>query len=256
MRAPKKAAKLDRKYFAANPPSNPLTAVSNVLIATPKLPWRKRQSVKTSVVMFFTAGVIATVALPAYAYSPAVTAASGFTGSMAGNAQSLNILIETAQNYERGNFGMMSPADLERMTNRNNYVGYKGLTAVDLAANPNYTDLNPDDIMKVAAKYVGTPYILGGELPTGLDCSGYVRLVFSEFGLLLPHSVIAQSHDPQLVRVHRSDARPGDIVILNNLSHEGIYAGSGMFYHAPQPGDKVKLAPIFTDNYYIVRVVQ
>ncbi len=256
MRAQKKSAKLDRKYFAANPPSNPLTAVSNVLIATPKLPWRKRQSVKTSVVMFFTAGVIATVALPAYAYSPAVTAASGFTGSMAGNAQSLNILIETAQNYERGNFGMMSPADLERMTNRNNYVGYKGLTAVDLAANPNYTDLNPDDIMKVAAKYVGTPYILGGELPTGLDCSGYVRLVFSEFGLLLPHSVIAQSHDPHLVRVHRSDARPGDIVILKNLSHDGIYAGSGMFYHAPQPGDKVKLAPIFTDNYYIVRVVQ
>jgi len=255
-RAQKKAAKLDRKYFAANPPTNPLTASNTIIAAIPKLPWRKRESVRTSIVMLFTAGVVATLALPAYAYSPAVTAASGFTGGMTGDPQDLALLRQTALNYDRGNFGMMSAADLERMTNRNNYIGYKGLTAVDFAANPNYTNLNPDDIMKVSAKYVGVPYILGGELPTGLDCSGYTRLVFAEFGVLLPHSVIAQSHDPHLVRVHRADARPGDIVILNNLSHEGIYAGSGMFYHAPFSGDRVKLAPIFTDNYFIVRVVQ
>jgi len=256
IRAQKKAAKLDRKYFAVNPPSNPLTAINTVLVATPKLPWRKRQPVKTSVVMLFTAGVIATVALPAYAYSPAVTAASGFTSGMTDNAQSLALLRETASNYDRGNFGMMDAADLERMNNRNNYVGYKGLTAIDYAASPTYANLNPDDIMKVSAKWVGVPYIMGGELPTGLDCSGYTRLVFAEFGILLPHSVIAQSHDPHLVRIHRVDARPGDIVILNDLSHEGIYAGSGMFYHAPHPGDRVKLAPIFTDSYYIMRVIQ
>ena len=256
LRAQKKAAKLDRKYFAANPPTNPLTSTGVIVPAMVKLPWRKRESFRTSIVMLFTAGVVATIALPAYAYSPAVTAASGFTGSMGENAQSLSIITETAQNFERGNFGMMSPADLERMTNRNAYISYKGLTAVDYAANPNYTDLNPDDIMKVAAKYVGVPYILGGELPTGLDCSGYTRLVFAEFGILLPHSVIAQSHDPHLVRIPRAQARPGDIVILDNLSHEGIYAGTGMFYHAPQPGDRVKLAPIFTDSYFIVRVVK
>ena len=99
-------------------------------------------------------------------------------------------------------------------------------------------------------------YVLGGERPTGLDCSGYTRLVFAEFGVLLPHSVLAQSRDPRVVRIPRDQAQPGDLVILNNLSHEGIYAGNGMFYHAPRPGDKVKLAPIFTDSYYIVRIVK
>jgi cell wall-associated NlpC family hydrolase len=257
-RAEKRAAKLDRKHFAANPPSNPITAIG-VVAAIPKIRFRKKESVRTTVVMAVIAGVTATVALPAYAYGPAVTAVSGFTQSgiaEGGDAQSISLLRETALNFERGSYGMMSASEIERMTNRNNYLGYKGLTAIDLASSPNYADLNSADILKVAAKYVGVPYVLGGELPTGLDCSGYTRLVFAEFGILLPHSVISQSRDPHVRRVHRSDARPGDIVIMTNLSHQGIYAGSGMFYHAPQPGDRVKLAPIFTDNYYIVRVTQ
>jgi cell wall-associated NlpC family hydrolase len=141
------------------------------------------------------------------------------------------------------------------MTDRSNYLGYTGLTAVDLAANPKYTELNPEDIMKVAAKYVGVPYILGGELPTGLDCSGYLRLVFADFGILLPHSVNGQAAHPRIKRIKKSDARPGDLVIMNNHSHDGIYAGSGMFYHAPRPGDRVKLAPIYTPDVYYARVV-
>ncbi|MEY4418259.1 MAG: hypothetical protein RIQ88_697 [Actinomycetota bacterium] len=254
MRAEKRAAKLDRKYFAENPPTNPMVAVDSSIPAIQKLPIRKRRGFKNTAVQLVTAGLIGTVALPAYAFGPAITAVSGLTG-IGGDTQSIEIIKQSATVFERGGVGIMSAYDLERMNNRNNYLGYKGLTAVDLAANPNYTELNPDDIMKVAAKYVGTPYILGGELPTGLDCSGYTRLVFAEFGILLPHSVIAQSRDPRVVRIPRSQARPGDLVILNNLSHEGIYAGSGMFYHAPRSGDKVKLAPIFTDSYYIVRVV-
>jgi cell wall-associated NlpC family hydrolase len=149
----------------------------------------------------------------------------------------------------------MSAYDLQRLNDRSTYRGYTGLTAADMAANPKYFELNPDDIMKVAAKYVGTPYILGGELPTGLDCSGYVRLVFSEFGILLPHSVNAQAAHPSIKRIKRVDARPGDLVILKNHSHNGIYAGSGMFYHAPRPGDRVKLAPIFTPDVYYARVI-
>lgn len=254
-RAQKKAAKLDKKYFAANPPSNPITAVDTLVVAVPKKPIRKRQGFKNTAVQLVTAGLIGTIALPAYAYGPAITAVSGLANSSGGQTQSIDIIRESATVFERGGVGIMSAWDLERMNNRNNYLGYKGLTAVEMAAAPTYTELNPDDIMKVAAKYVGTPYVMGGELPTGLDCSGYTRLVFAEFGILLPHSVNAQSHDPRVRRIPRDQARPGDLVILNNLSHEGIYAGTGMFYHAPRAGDHVKLAPIFTDSYFIVRVL-
>lgn len=257
LKAEKRAAKLDRKFFAANPPM--VESSSGALIKpVAKVPLRKRAEVKTVVVMSVIAGVAATASLPAYAYSPAVIALSGLASNSdgaEGEAQSLAIASQATIRYERGSFGVMSASDLQRITDRTNYSSYKGLTAFDFASNPKYSELNPDDIMKVAAKYVGVPYILGGELPTGLDCSGYVRLVFSEFGLLLPHSVNAQAAHPRIKRIKKSDARPGDLVIMSNHSHNGIYAGSGLFYHAPRPGDRVKLATIYTDAVYYARII-
>lgn len=254
-RLQKQAAKFARKN-SSTPLANHNS--SGVIIPTLKrIPFRKNSTVRSTLVMSVTAGFIACAALPAYAFSPAVTAMSGLTGAFdPADSQTVTILRQSAIDFERGSYGVMSASDLERMNNRNNYLGYKGLTAFDYAANPTFSELNPDDIMKVAAKYVGTPYVLGGENPNGLDCSGYTRLVFAEFGILLPHSVNAQSHDPHLRLIPRSEAQPGDLVILNNLSHEGIYAGPGMFFHAPFSGDRVKLAPIFTDSYYIARVIK
>ena len=255
LKAQKRAAKLARKnpsFVAEN-----ATSSKGIIPGLARIPFRKNSTVRSAIVMSVTAGFIATAALPAYAFSPAVTAMSGLTGALDGaDAQSITIARQSAIDFERGSYGVMSASDLERMNNRNNYLSYKGLTAFDYAANPTYTELNPDDIMKVAAKYVGTPYVLGGENANGLDCSGYTRLVFAEFGILLPHSVNAQSHDPHLRRILRSEAQPGDIVILNDHSHEGIYAGPGMFFHAPFSGDRVKLAPIFTDSYFIARVIK
>ena len=257
LKAEKRAARLDRKFFKENPPviTDATGAVIRPLV---KPPFRKRAEVKTAVVMSVIAGVTATATLPAYAYSPAITALSGLASSSLGadgDAQSIAIARDATLSYERGTYGIMSASDLRRMTERSNYFGYTGLTAVDLAANPKYAEIDADNVMKVAAKYVGVPYILGGELPTGLDCSGYVRLVFAEFGVLLPHSVNAQAAHPRIKRINKADARPGDLVIMSNHSHEGIYAGSGMFYHAPRPGDRVKLAPIFTPNVYYARVI-
>ncbi len=254
-KAQKLAAKFARKNISSPQTNQPSSGA--IIPALKKIPFSKNSRVRSTLVMSVTAGFIATVALPAYAFSPAVTAMSGLTGAFdPADGQTITILRQSAIDFERGSYGVMSESDLERMNNRNNYLGYKGLTAFDYAANPTYSKLSPDDIMKVAAKYVGTPYVLGGENKNGLDCSGYIRLVFAEFGILLPHSVNAQSHDPHLRRIPRSEAQPGDLVILNNLSHDGIYAGPGMFFHAPFSGDRVKLAPIFTDSYYIARVIK
>jgi cell wall-associated NlpC family hydrolase len=107
--------------------------------------------------------------------------------------------------------------------------------------------------MKAAAELVGTPYLLGGQTPAAIDCSGYVMFVYAQFGIEMPHSVYQQSRLPFAEKISLEDAVPGDIVVFNDYSHNGIYAGNGNFYHAPQPGDKVKLAPIFTDRFHILR---
>ena len=81
--------------------------------------------------------------------------------------------------------------------------------------------------------------------------------VFAQFGIALPHSVRGQdwlAHERQgAIYVKPEDAVPGDVVIWNDGSHDGIYAGGDMFYHAPRPGDRVKLAKIYSPNVHFIR---
>jgi cell wall-associated NlpC family hydrolase len=218
----------------------------------------KRKQVRTSVTMLISAGIFTTVALPAYAYSPEVAAMARFTTTnaaefaAAAGTQNITVAEVNAVNFHRDSYETTSAAELARQQTATRYLSYAGPTAEDFVNNPPYSKLDGAAILNVASKYVGSPYVFGGENPSGFDCSGYVRFVFSQFGLDLPHSVIAQSRLGIIVKPE--DAQPGDLVVLDDLSHDGIYAGNGNFYHAPRPGDTVKLAPIFTDRVFYVRL--
>jgi len=218
----------------------------------------KRKRVRSFLTMFVSAGIFSTVALPAYAYSPEIAAMAHFTTTNAADiantdgTQNMTVAEAAVANYHRDNYQSTSAAELARQQTATRYLSYAGPTAEDFVSNPPYSKLDGGKILQVAAKYVGSPYVFGGETPAGFDCSGYVRFIFSQFGLDLPHSVIAQSRLGIIVKPE--DAQPGDLVILDDLSHDGIYAGNGNFYHSPRPGDTVKLAPIFTDRVFYVRL--
>jgi cell wall-associated NlpC family hydrolase len=166
--------------------------------------------------------------------------------------QLLSISGESTANFSRGKFSVKVAQSLIQQYNLNNYRLYSGPTAADYVSNPPFSKISGAAVLQVAAKYVGSPYVFGGENPSGFDCSGYVRFVFSQFGVDLAHSVRGQAVAGIVVR--QADALPGDIVILNDYSHDGIYAGNGNFYHAPRAGDTVKLAPIFTPNVFFLRL--
>lgn len=97
---------------------------------------------------------------------------------------------------------------------------------------------------------VGVNYRRGGTDPSiGLDCSGYVQLVFREaVGLILPRTAkeMSQVGGP----VDRVDLKPGDLVFFNTLrrafSHVGIYLGNSKFMHAPRPGGSVRIEDLGT----------
>lgn len=92
---------------------------------------------------------------------------------------------------------------------------------------------------------LGVPYKWGGNSArSGLDCSGFVKAVFSQAaGIELPRRSSDQAAATQTIAL--AHIQPGDLVFFNTLkrefSHVGIYIGDGRFVHAPRTGAVVRI---------------
>ncbi|MBI2307441.1 MAG: C40 family peptidase [Rhodocyclales bacterium] len=118
-----------------------------------------------------------------------------------------------------------------------------------------YTNTAQDLILK-GLEMVGVSYRRGGTDPdAGLDCSGFVQLVFREsLGLILPRTSREMSEVGD--RVDRKELKPGDLVFFNTMrrafSHVGIYLGEGRFLHSPRPGGEVRVEDM-GNSYWVKR---
>lgn len=107
-------------------------------------------------------------------------------------------------------------------------------------------------IIEAAQKYLGLPYIYGGNDPvTGIDCSRFVQLVFQDLGVVLPRSADAQANSGlgQSIPPNLDQMQPGDVVAFRypgagTFHHVAIYAGGGQVIHASWYGTPLGYAPI------------
>jgi peptidoglycan DL-endopeptidase CwlO len=104
------------------------------------------------------------------------------------------------------------------------------------------------DVVQDALQYVGTPYVLGGESKSGMDCSGLVQRAFADLGVKVPRLVHEQQTIGQAVPSLK-DAKPGDLIVLNGGDHIAIYMGNNTVIHAPYEGRTVSVQKAwFTDK--------
>jgi cell wall-associated NlpC family hydrolase len=104
------------------------------------------------------------------------------------------------------------------------------------------------EIISVARRYLGAPYRWGATGPNAFDCSGFTSFVYRQVGVRLPRVSRAQIGAGQ--RVNRSDLQPGDLVFFGSpIHHVGIYAGGGMYIHAPHTGSTVRYSPLNRGDY-------
>jgi cell wall-associated NlpC family hydrolase len=105
--------------------------------------------------------------------------------------------------------------------------------------------------LAVARRYVGVPYVWGGESPNGFDCSGLVQFAYAKIGVSVPRVTYAQWYAGR--HVSRSQLRAGDLVFFHHHSHVGLFVGHGWFLAAPQTGSRVHISPMangwYNDHY-------
>jgi len=222
------------------------------------------------VFMTLAGGLVATMAIPAYAFAPdskdtkfGATASTSLTRS---GAQTVEVAAQAATvSVARDGFTATSPEELaaaaaakaaearrlEVAAAMTSYAAsYSGPSVADYLASPPYPSFDLGSVYSVASQYQGVPYVYGGATPAGFDCSGFIMYVYAQFGIALPHSSTGQGAAG--TRISLADAQPGDLVIMDG--HDGFYAGNGNILHSPYEGASVRVQPIWTSSYYIVRL--
>ena len=89
-------------------------------------------------------------------------------------------------------------------------------------------------LLKIAIKYLNSPYLWGGRSPFGIDCSGFTQVVYKLVGYQLPRDAKVQVlHGEPVDFVDQ--AKPGDLAFFQKdgaVHHVGIVLENSQIIHA------------------------
>jgi cell wall-associated NlpC family hydrolase len=84
-------------------------------------------------------------------------------------------------------------------------------------------------------KFINSPYIWGGRIPSGMDCSGFTQLVCKICGKPIPRNSWMQAEIGDTISF-LEETNPGDLVFfdneMNKISHVGMIISRGLVIHS------------------------
>jgi hypothetical protein len=98
--------------------------------------------------------------------------------------------------------------------------------------------LQPDQMVVLARRFLGLPYFWGGTSPLGLDCSGFVQLIYRLSGTEILRDADIQFTKSGLIEVPKGQEKAGDLVFFGkkSIAHVGMMISDKEFIHATTHG--------------------
>ncbi len=149
------------------------------------------------------------------------------------------------QNFETANNDLSLPSEMPAKNEPAAMDSPKGKLLGEWES-PNEQQL----LVKVALAFLDAPYRFGGSSVRGIDCSGFVKKIYSLFGVDLPRTAAEQSHVG--IEVAKSSLTEGDLIFFvkkNRIGHVGIYIGNNKFVHAASSNKGVRVDSLDSSYY-------
>jgi cell wall-associated NlpC family hydrolase len=105
-------------------------------------------------------------------------------------------------------------------------------------------------VIEEAYRFLGTPYVWGGNDARGIDCSGLVKRCFGACGMNLPRTATEQAGLGMAVEY--ADLQPGDrlyFAVHRPFDHTGIYIAGGYFIHSSKSRNGVAISHLSEPLY-------
>ena len=96
--------------------------------------------------------------------------------------------------------------------------------------------IKPDEhlIQRLTQPWLNAPYLWGGRTPLGVDCSGFVQVIYKMMGIDLKRDAWQQAKQGKRVK-DLNDAKCGDLAFFNDeeeIVHVGILLSNSVIIHA------------------------